>query len=471
MINDGLLELLMPEEVDEDEQGFVEVNVKIPDDEALYFDLDPVPEEERSERILSFARLGHLVAGMATVQPGDDAMRVFFRPYTDEMERLDESLKQHLTTFQSKSMGEIGNLGENFVSSNLQTVYGRRGDTFQIKGQEGHATDIWGFFTRDGLPPGKVLIEVKNYTTDVPGNQVTKFKRDIKEHKEDISAAMFVSLKTKIQNISILGTPLYIDVVEGIPTFYITQEAPGQMMFLPIWGMLTEMLGQADRKTGVDGSVSKMTLASTVRLRSFIQDFNQDVNDELTQIRGLKDKANTIVSTAHEIRDDASQLEVNLQGRAKEFRRFIEAETLGLSVGSAPELPTVHISESEWAEKWSEINLKSQNANQANLVQLYTWLHYVDELEPEWTDSELKLSQEGSLICTVSLLSNGIRFTINKEAYADAGAEFTWEDEDKGYVKANSGRSANIPPDIIKPFFPLPEEESNDGEEDEDTSE
>ena len=199
MINDGLLELLMPEEVDEDEQGFVEVNVKIPDDEALYFDLDPVPEEERSERILSFARLGHLVAGMATVQPGDDAMRVFFRPYTDEMERLDESLKQHLTTFQSKSMGEIGNLGENFVSSNLQTVYGRRGDTFQIKGQEGHATDIWGFFTRDGLPPGKVLIEVKNYTTDVPGNQVTKFKRDIKEHKEDISAAMFVSLKTKIQ--------------------------------------------------------------------------------------------------------------------------------------------------------------------------------------------------------------------------------------------------------------------------------
>ncbi|MBT4060330.1 MAG: hypothetical protein HOE69_08535 [Euryarchaeota archaeon] len=456
---------------DEDEQEFVEVNVKFPDDEALYFDLEPIPEDERPDRVLSFARLGHLVAGMATVQPGEDAMKVFFRPYTDEMVRLDETLKEHLTTFQSKSMGEIGNIGENFVGSNLQTVYGKRGDTFQIKGQEAHATDIWGFFTRDGLPPGKVLIEVKNYSGDVPGNQVTKFKRDIKEHKADISAAMFVSLNTKIQNISTLGTPLYIDVVEGIPTFYITQGAPGQMMFLPIWGMLTEMLGQADRKTGVSGSVSKITLASTVRLRSFIQDFNQDVNDELAQIRGLKDKANTIVSTAHEIRDDASQLEVNLQGRAKEFRRFIEAETLGLSAGSAPELPTIHISESEWAEKWSEINQKSQKQNQANLVQLYTWLHYVDELEPEWTESELKLSQDGSLICTVSLLSNGIRFAVNKEAYADAGAEFTWEDKEKGWVKANSGKSASIPSDIIKPFFSQPDEVSDDGEEDEDSSE
>jgi hypothetical protein len=269
---------------------------------------------------------------------------------------------------------------------------------------------------------------------------------------------LFISLNTKIATISSLGEPLYIDLVEGIPTFYLTQEAAGQMMFLPIWAMLTEMLGQADRKTGVEGSVSKLTLASTVRMRAFIQDFNQDVNDELVRIRGMKDKANTIVSTANEIRDDASLLEVNLEGRAKEYRRFIEAEALGLVAGSAPALPIVHISESEWTEKWGEINEKSAKTNQANLNQFYIWLHYVDELEHEWTDSELKLSQDGSLICTVSLLSNGIRFTVDKDAYSDAGAEFTdWEDEDKGFVKANAGKSASVPSEIMKPFHNQPD--------------
>jgi len=467
----------MPEEVDEDEQEFVEVNVTINEEDQILFDaLNSIDEQDRAHTLLRWARVGHLVSGLVEVEANKATLKDYFPELEHVADDLKEALDDHLDEFRTKSMGQLGNIGENFVLAELESAFQQTGDHFSTIASTGHEADLRGAFLGSGGDKVEVLIEVKNYTTPVPSNQVTKFRSDIVNNRDRIKAAIFISLKTDILTISPQGKPLHFEEVDGIPTVYITQGEPSQRMFLVVWAMLRRELG------GLDGTVphaDRITVAAAARLRDFVNEFNNDMVSLARLTAELRNSAQGLRNSADDLILKALEIEVEARGKGNSFRRLIEAEALGLATAGALLPPHQLISYDEFEKKWIETAIAEDKLakHRPNLERLHLWLNYGDDLELEWDsdNDSLKIMQGGIEMVTIKGMANDLRITPTQEAIdrvdvkvMDAGITAGEE------ILAKGQRNATLPSWMVLTFYgddlvtePLsesPPEETNEEE-------
>jgi len=119
---------------------------------------------------------------------------------------------------------KLGEIGEDYVFDVLSSVY----DVENVS-KKGHRGDI--FATRKLIPTrcshlkkalsGKLLVEVKNYSSTVPTHEIDKFISDL-EQNSHISGGLFVSLKSGIAGI---GKDFLVENVflgRSLPIIYIS---------------------------------------------------------------------------------------------------------------------------------------------------------------------------------------------------------------------------------------------------------
>jgi len=69
----------MPEEIDDEEQESLEVNIIIDEEDQIIFDaINSIDKQQRSNSLLRWARLGHLVSGLVEVETNQGTLTQYF---------------------------------------------------------------------------------------------------------------------------------------------------------------------------------------------------------------------------------------------------------------------------------------------------------------------------------------------------------------------------------------------------------
>ncbi len=136
------------------------------------------------------------------IQSLENHLRVHIQGIESQMKESSRSLSDSFQTFRESMLKTNsgsklkGDLGETIFEEIAQRAFGAgpKGEYFQIEnvGKEGHQGDI-----RMTWKTNKILVEVKNYDTNVDQKQVSKFLRDMEESQE-IQMGLMVSLHTGI---------------------------------------------------------------------------------------------------------------------------------------------------------------------------------------------------------------------------------------------------------------------------------
>ena len=155
-----------------------------------------IPETELGREVENTLRAGHMVLTMVQAASGEEAMKRFFRPVTESMGELKDTLSTLLTA--TKKSQKLGELGEEIVNNQLRTAFPM--DSFSVVSDTGHQADIHGEFTLTDKEVRTAIIEVKLYTGDVPSKELEKFRKDLKS--TGTRYGLMVSLTSRLTGVS-----------------------------------------------------------------------------------------------------------------------------------------------------------------------------------------------------------------------------------------------------------------------------
>ena len=423
------------------DQGPLDVTVRLdPEEDAgLHRALVDLVPEDRADRMMQWARLGHLVMSMARVAPGREAMSEYFSEFTHQTNALKETIEEHVRLFRQKTTRSDGDLGEQFVRERLFDAFGGGGDTFEVWSDTGHQGDVIGRMAVPNAPPRRVLIEVKDYTGAVKSKEVDKFRKDLRENP-DVIAGLFISLRSSIEN---KPGMVHIEVEDGRPAIYIAQEAPGQQIFVMAWSVLRMML--ATKTIPAAPGLTDLASASALRIHAEVDAFVEANSANVSRIEDIRRNATSISKAADEIKDEAVRLEADLTSQAKHLGRILANEARTLASGTqAPPVP-VPWSEDQWLDGFEKVGT-SLDIHQANLVALHRWLCGVPGVTGEWTEKGIKLFVNGTERFEITVLSTGLRFVIPETLVDQLGLEYAWEKDKVGQVRFTKGKSVTLDP-------------------------
>lgn len=174
------------------------------DSESLTFELtlteqkaikivNQMPEDQRDSIIEKYIILGDMVVSHASISTSKESVEAFFSPLRQDINTIREQLKHIVPTVMTPAKR-----GE-FTVEALFKSYEEHfmDDSFEDVSGISRYTDILATVYNSNTP---VLIEVKDYTGDVPSTQVDKFWKDMETR--DTKYGIFVSLRTKIAKCS-----------------------------------------------------------------------------------------------------------------------------------------------------------------------------------------------------------------------------------------------------------------------------
>lgn len=409
------------------------------EDGALHGALVDLATDDRADRVMQWARLGHLVMSMARVAPGKEAMSEYFSEFTQQTKDLKETIEEHVHLFRQKTTRSDGDLGEQFVRERLFDAFGSDGDTFEVWSAAGHQGDVLGRIAVPNAAPRRVLIEVKDYTGAVKGKEVDKFRKDMRENP-DVVAGLFVSLRSSIEN---KPGMVHIEVEDGRPAIYVAQEAPGQQLFVMAWTVVRMMVTTETLPTA-HGLVD-LAASSAIRIRAEVDAFVESNSANVSRIEDIRRNANSIGKSADAIKDEAVRLEADLTSQAKHLGRILANEAQTLASGTqSPPVP-VPWSEDQWLDGFEKAGA-ALDIHRANLVALHRWLCGIEGVAGEWTDKGIIISVHGTERFEVTTLSNGLRFVIPEELVDQLGLEANWEKNKSGQLLFKKGKSVTLDP-------------------------
>ena len=417
----------------------IRVQLDPEEDAALHDALVDLADDDRADRVMQWARLGHLVMSMARVAPGREAMSEYFSEFTQQTNALRETIEEHVSLFRQKTTRSDGDLGEQFVRERLFDAFGSDGDTFEVWSSAGHQGDVLGRIAIQNAAPKRVLIEVKDYSGAVKGKEVDKFRKDLRENP-DVAAGLFVSLHSTIEN---KPGMVHIEVEDGRPAIYVAQEAPGQQLFVMAWTVL-RMMVSTETVPSAPGLVD-LAAASAIRIRAEVDAFVESNSANVSRIEDIRRNANTIGKSADAIKDEAVRLEADLSSQAKHLGRILANEAHTLASGAqAPPVP-VPWSEDQWLDGFETAGA-ALDIHRANLVALHRWICGVEGVTGEWTDKGIKIFVDDTERIEIIALSTGLRFVIPEELVEQLGIEADWEKNKTGRLLFKKGKSVTLDP-------------------------
>jgi hypothetical protein len=176
--------------------------------------LEEIPEEHLGARVQDTLRAGHFVLNLVQAAAGEEQMSRYFRPVTDQMERLEGTLEDIMG--RARVSQQIGKLGEQFAVNQLTEAF--PGDRFDDVSDKSQEADIRAYFDVGDEQPVEARIEVKLYSDDVPTAQLDKFRRDLR--KTGVRFGLMVSMASRLTG---MKTPLKIEEVEGALAVFVSR--------------------------------------------------------------------------------------------------------------------------------------------------------------------------------------------------------------------------------------------------------
>lgn len=187
------------------------LNVEITQPELAEW-LASIPDVELGREVENTLRAGHMVLTMVQAASGEEAMKRFFRPVTESMGELKDTLSTLLTA--TKKSQKLGELGEEIVNNQLRTAFPM--DSFSVVSDTGHQADIHGEFALTDEEVRTAIIEVKLYTGDVPSKELEKFRKDLKS--TGTRYGLMVSLTSRLTGVP---GPLCVEETDDYVAVYV----------------------------------------------------------------------------------------------------------------------------------------------------------------------------------------------------------------------------------------------------------
>ena len=173
-------------------QEEVKLELTLSDPRAIKI-VETMPEEQRDIIIEKYIILGDMVVTHASISTSKESVEAFFSPLRHDIDLIRDQLK-----FIVPAVMTPAKRGEFTVKALFQSYEEHfMDDSFEDISARSIYTDILATVSNSNTP---VLIEVKDYTGDVPTTEVDKFWRDMEVR--DAKYGIFVSLRTKIAKIS-----------------------------------------------------------------------------------------------------------------------------------------------------------------------------------------------------------------------------------------------------------------------------
>lgn len=173
-------------------QNEVKLELVLSDPRAIKI-VENMPEEQRDSIIEKYIILGDMVVTHASISTSKESVEAFFSPLRQDIDLIREQLKYIVPAVMTPARR-----GKFTVEALYQSYEDHfMDDSFEDVSASGKYTDILATVSNSNT---SVLIEVKDWTSDVTTKEVDKFWRDMEVR--DTKYGIFVSLRTKIAKIS-----------------------------------------------------------------------------------------------------------------------------------------------------------------------------------------------------------------------------------------------------------------------------
>ncbi len=151
------------------------LSVTLSDQRAIEI-VDSIPEDLRNEQIEKFIIIGHMVLPHATIATSEEAAESLFAPLTQDIELLRDQLSMIVPSI-SKAEKKGAVAEEDIFESCSQSFMDHAFEDVSKKGK------FAGILASPRGTNQKVLIEVKNYSGNVPSGEVITIEAE--DRRED----------------------------------------------------------------------------------------------------------------------------------------------------------------------------------------------------------------------------------------------------------------------------------------------
>jgi len=266
--------------------------------------LEEIPEDHLSARVQDTLRAGHFVLNLVQAAAGEEQMSRYFRPVTDRMERLGETLDDIMG--RARASQQIGKLGERFAVNQLTEAF--PGDRFEDVSGKAQEADIRAWFDVGDEQPVEARIEVKLYTNDVPTAELDKFRRDLK--KTGVRFGLMVSMASRLTG---MQTPLKIEELEGALAVFVSRAGLDGVRLIAAAAMLKAIIlyhARADAAHRITAAAIRQAWSRLSVEIEELQEIARRVADFRSTVRTV---AADVARNLNELADRASDADIRLQ--------------------------------------------------------------------------------------------------------------------------------------------------------------
>ena len=266
--------------------------------------LEEIPEEHLDARVQDTLRAGHFVLNLVQAAAGEEQMSRYFRPVTDQMERLEDTLEDIMG--RARVSQQIGKLGEQFAVNQLTEAF--PGDRFEDVSGRAQEADIRAYFDVGDEQPVEARIEVKFYSDDVPTAQLDKFRRDLK--KTGVRFGLMVSMASRLTG---MQTPLKIEEVEGALAVFVSRAGLDGVRLIAAAAMLKAIILYHARA----GAAHRLTATAIRQAWSRLSPEIEELQDIARRVAEFRDTVRTVAADVarglNELADRASDADIRLR--------------------------------------------------------------------------------------------------------------------------------------------------------------
>jgi hypothetical protein len=317
------------EETEGVEAPSFDLNVEITQPELAEW-LASVPEGELAREVENTLRAGHMVLTMVQAASGEEAMRRFFRPVTESMGDLQDTLSKLLTA--TKKSQRLGELGEELVNNQLSAAFPM--DAFSVVSDTGHQADIHGEFAVEGGEVRKAIIEVKLYTNDVPSKELTKFRSDLKS--TGTRYGLMVSLTSRLTGVS---GPLLVEETEDYVAVYVPNSGlDGQGV---LWGtaILRSIINYEAKTESANRIPSGAIAQAWGRLQEELKELDAIGRQVQSFVSTVRDTKHAVEASLDTLAEEALSAQLRMQHAMGRLQGRLAQELHALPSDGTPALP------------------------------------------------------------------------------------------------------------------------------------
>lgn len=289
--------------------------------------LEEIPEDHLDARVQDTLRAGHFVLNLVQAAAGEEQMSRYFRPVTNQMERLEGTLDDIMG--RAKVSQQIGKLGETFAVNQLTEAFpGDRFDDVSGKPQE---ADIRAWFDVGDEDPVEARIEVKFYDGDVPTKELDKFRRDLKA--TDVRFGLMVSMASRLTG---MKTLLKIEEAEDAVVVFVSRAGLDGVRLIAAAAMLKAIMLYHARA----GAAHRLTAAAIrqawSRLSAEVEEFKA-IAGQVAEFRGtVRSVADDLSGRLHDLADQASDADIRLKLAVQRLTGRLRDELESLPAADEP---------------------------------------------------------------------------------------------------------------------------------------